>query len=308
LSRVVRGLLLLLSFSGCQPLERLSASAIVVAPNRGALASPRVDGELRVLVGPPAATLSLEIIDAPSAPRGTVFLLHGIRSDKTSMRSWGRMLAEAGFRAVLVDLRGHGRSTGDWLSYGVVESHDLAEVLDALETRGLRVGPVGVMGISYGAATAIEWAGRDPRISAVVAVAPFASLRAVVPGYAPLPLSASFVNGAIDMAGREAGFDPDDASPLVAMAHTGARVLLIHGEDDGKIPPWHSRELLAAGKDHAELVLVPGAGHRSIAADPVVFARAPVWFGRYLSSHAETLADPWDSDQEQRAVPMAARR
>ena len=67
------------------------------------------------------------------------------------------------------------------------------------------------------------------------------SLRAVVPGYAPLPLPASFVNGAIDMAGREGGFDPDDASPVEAMARTGAPVLPIHGEDDGKIPAWHSR-------------------------------------------------------------------
>jgi pimeloyl-ACP methyl ester carboxylesterase len=225
-----------------------------------------------------------EIVDATTPPRGTVFLLHGIRSDKTRMRAWGQMLAEAGFRAVLVDLRGHGRSTGDWLSYGVVESRDLVQALDALEARGLRVGSVGVMGISYGAATAIEWAGKDPRISAVVAVAPFASLRAVVPGYAPLPLPEAFVNGAIDMAGRQGGFDPDDASPVLAIAHTRARVLLIHGEDDGRIPPWHSERIFAAGKDHAELVLVPGAGHQSIADDPVVSARAPEWFTRCLGS------------------------
>jgi hypothetical protein len=63
------------------------------------------------------------------------------------------------------------------------------------------VGRVGVM-LSYGAATAIEWAGTDPRITAVVAVAPFASLRAVVPGYAPL-LPGSYVQSAIDVAGRE---------------------------------------------------------------------------------------------------------
>jgi pimeloyl-ACP methyl ester carboxylesterase len=289
--------LLLVSGLGCQPLQHWSASAIVVAPNRGALAPPRVDGELLVAVGPPAATLSLEIIDTPFQPQGTVFLLHGVRSDRTRMRPWGHMLADAGFRAVLVDLRGHGRSTGDWLSYGVVESRDLVEVLDALEARGLRVGPVGVMGLSYGAATALEWAGKDPRISAVVAVAPFSSLRAVVPGYAPLPLPTSFVNGAIDMAGRRGGFDPDDASPEQAMARTGASVLLIHGEDDGRIPAWHSRRIFAAGKDHAELLLVAGAGHRSIAADPIVFARAPAWFSRYLAP-----------DTDGKVAPMEARR
>jgi len=265
----------------CQPLQYLAASAIVVAPNRGAAASKPIDGELAVMVGPPNATLSLEIIDGES-PHGTVFVLHGIRADKRSMRGWGRMLAAAGLRAVLVDLRGHGRSTGDWLSYGVVESRDLAQVLDAVEARGLRAGSVGVMGISYGAAVAIEWAGSDPRIEAVVAVAPFASLRSVVPGYAPIPLPASFVSGAIDMAGRRGAFDPDSASAVVAIARCHAPVLLVHGQDDHRIPAWHSQLILAAGREHTELLLVPGAGHRSIADDPVIGERAPAWLAQHL--------------------------
>ena len=51
-----------------------------------------MDGELTVSVGPPSATLSLEIIDCKN-PRGTVFVLHGIRADRTSLRSWGEMRA-----------------------------------------------------------------------------------------------------------------------------------------------------------------------------------------------------------------------
>lgn len=266
---------------GCQPLQRLSASAIVTAPNRGTPSPPPIDGELLVSVGPPSATLSLEILDARPA-RATIFVLHGIRADKTAVKGWGQMLVAAGFLAVLVDLRGHGRSTGDWLSYGVVESRDLAQALDALDARGLRVGPVGVMGLSYGAATAIEWAGNDSRVKAVVAIAPFANLRTVIPGYAPVPLPAAFVNGAIDMAGREAGFDPDDASPVLAIARTRSPILLIHGQQDGRIPAWHSQRIFAAGRDHAELVIVPGSGHDSIAGDPVVGERAPAWFAGHL--------------------------
>jgi pimeloyl-ACP methyl ester carboxylesterase len=295
--------LLFASCLACQPLQHWGASAIVVAPNRGVAAPARALGELTVAVGPPAATLSLEIIDASSRPLGTVFLLHGIRSDKTSMRGWGRMLADAGFRAVLVDLRGHGRSTGDWLSYGVVESRDLAQALDALEARGLRIGSVGVMGISYGAATAIEWAGSDPRISAVVAVAPFASLREVVPGYSPLPLPATFVNGAIDMAGRQGGFDPDKASPVDAISRTRAHVLLVHGEADGRIPPWHSQQIFDRGRDHAELLLVPGAGHGSIGDEPILLARAPGWFVRYL--RPDVVTEP-EKEPEKESPPIEA--
>jgi pimeloyl-ACP methyl ester carboxylesterase len=266
---------------GCQPLQHLVASAIVVAPNRGAPAPATIDGEVPVRVGPPSATLSLEIIDGKDI-HGTVFVLHGIRADKRSVRRWGKMLAAAGLRAVLVDLRGHGRSTGDWLSYGIVESRDLMQALDALEARGLRVGWVGVMGISYGGAIAIEWAGCDPRIRAVVAIAPFASLRSVVPGYAPVPLPASFVSGAIDIAGREGGFDPDEASPVLAIARSNAPVLLIHGQDDRRIPAWHSQLILAARRDNTELLLVAGAGHQSIADDPAIRDHAPAWLVQHL--------------------------
>lgn len=266
----------------CQPLRNATASAIVVSPNRGNPVPTKRDGEHTVSVGPPSATLSLEIIDCKN-PRGTVFVLHGIRADRTSLRSWGEMLAAASFRAILVDLRGHGRSTGDGLSYGVIESRDLAQALDALLAGGLHVGSVGVMGFSYGAATGIQWAAIDARIRAVVAVASFSSLRAIVQGYAPVPLTTDFVNGAVDLAGKQGGFDPDAASPVVAIARTRAAVLLIHGTEDRQVPAWHSELIFAARPDRTELVLVPDAAHDSIVDDAVIDERVPSWLAAHLA-------------------------
>jgi pimeloyl-ACP methyl ester carboxylesterase len=284
--RALSAALAFLILAGCTlSCESLGASAIVNAPNRGAPApATTLAGELRVPVGPPDATLSLEIID-PAVAHGTVFVLHGIRADKEACRGWGEMLARAGFRAVLVDLRGHGRSTGDFLTFGVVESRDLVQVLDALETRGLTLGDVGVLGYSYGGGIGIEWAGIDPRVKAVVAVAPFASLRDVVPGYVSM-LPAGFVSGAIDLAGKRGGFDPDEASPVLAMGHTGAPVLLIHGGDDQHVPPWHSRRIFDARPNRTQLLLVAGASHATIVSDPVIAQRVPAWFERYLVGDA----------------------
>ncbi len=271
--------------------QSLGASAIVNAPNRGSSA-PRatLHGELRVRVGPPTADLSLDIL-TPDAPRGTVFVLHGIRADKDVVRGWGAMLVNAGFRAVLIDLRGHGRSTGDFLTFGVTESRDLAQVLDDLDARDLRTGPVGVLGFSYGAGVGIEWAAIDARVRAVVAVAPFASLREVVHDYVPM-LSSGFVNGAIDLAGQRAGFDPDEASPVRAITRTDAPVLLIHGLDDGQVPPWHSVRLFDARREHTRLLLIPGADHASIARDPSITENVPRWFERYLAASVPTLEVP----------------
>jgi len=266
--------------------RRAAAAAIDRSPNHGLPAPAPRPGELRVEIASPPASLAMELVDvAPGTTlKGTVFVLHGIRDHKESMRSFGAMLAESGFRAILVDLRGHGRSSGEWLSYGAVESHDLAQVLDALTAQGLVIGKVGVLGLSYGAATAIEWAGVDPRVVAVVAIAPFASLRAVVPGYVPVKLPSSFVDGCIDEAGREADFDPDRASPVAAIAQTRAAVLLIHGRMDDRIPPWHSEHIAAAGAGHTELILLPGETHETIGEDRsgTIRERGMGWFAAHL--------------------------
>jgi pimeloyl-ACP methyl ester carboxylesterase len=272
--------------------DELGAAAIVRAPNFGRpAASVALPGEMLLQVGPPTATLSVEIVDTAN-PRGTVFLLHGIRNSKQSMRGWAQLFARRGYRTVLVDSRGQGRSSGDALTYGVQESRDLSNVVDALDRAGKIAGPIGVFGHSYGAATALEWAGRDPRVRAVVAVAPFASLREVVPRYTPLRLPASVVNHAIDRAGREGGFDPDLASPLEANRTAHAAVLIVHGSDDAKIPVAQSHEVAAAGADHTTLVVVDGAGHDDVMGSPGadLANRAPDWFDAHLGGRISRTA------------------
>ncbi len=165
----------------------------------------------------------------PPQPRATILVLHGIDANAFWLLSTGEYLRHAGYRAVLVDLRGHGQSTGEFITYGVQESADLSAVLDYLDHEHLLAGPVGVYGISYGAATAIQFAARDPRVKAVVAVAPFATLRAEVPhfGRTLLPFIGWFISDAhyntlLNQAGQLAHFDPDQASPLRAITHTRA--------------------------------------------------------------------------------------
>jgi pimeloyl-ACP methyl ester carboxylesterase len=270
-----------------RPLDDVAAMAIVRAPNAGRSSWAPVDGEIRVDVGPPHASLALAILDV-AAPRGTIFVLHGIRDTKDAMRGWAAVVANAGYRPVLVDLRGHGRSSGDVLTYGVQEAADLTRVLDALSAREGPLGPVGVMGHSYGASTAIQWAGRDPRVAAVVAVAPFASLREVVPGYLPWELPDALARRIIRRAGELAGFDPDEANAERAAAQTHADILLFHGSADRRVRPWHSERIRAAAPRRAELVLVDGASHDGVAGSPKtqLAQRSIEWFRTRLRERA----------------------
>lgn len=260
------------------PGERVAASAIVDAPNRGMPEPAPIPGEIRIPTR--GATIAVELVEPSSAdgpPLATVFVLHGIRDRRESMRGLGHMLAAHRLRAVLVDLRGHGRSTGDHLTYGVFDRDDLATVASTLAAEGRVAEPFAAFGFSYGAATAIQWSASDPRLRAVVAVAPFASLRAIVPEYTPLPLPARYVDSCVDRAGREAGFDPDRASPEHAVTTTATPLLLVHGDADERIPIAHSRRIAAAAGGHAELVVVHGATHESVFAAPEIADRAIPW-------------------------------
>ncbi len=298
------------------------------------LAEHHVYRQLRIDVGPPPASLSVWIVDpiplpvtidldsdaqdqtkvrlvyAPQTrpstqplagrPKGTLFLLHGLGDSKEYFpyEFYSYVLAGLRYRVIMVDSRGHGRSTGDYLTYGVRESQDLVQVLDELERQNLVVGNVGVLGISYGASTAICWAGIDPRVRAVVALEPFSSLRDATVDAGPILLgSTSWMFSNDDLqnvatrVGKLAGFDIDRDSPLAAIAHCTTPMLLIHGKADTFLRPAHSIRLHRADPDHSKLILVDGASHLNLwfKAANMITRESNHWFGQYLAI-AQTAA------------------
>lgn len=294
-------LAVLFSLTGC---TTLIADAMVGMPHRGrvfdesrapdaaALALLGVDHVLYVPVGPPDATMAAWVFEPADRddPRGTILLLHGYHAGPVWMVGKARDLSKHGYRAVVVALRGYGSSTGDFHTFGVSEREDLSKVIDALEARGLASDYLGVMGISYGGAAAIQLAGADPRIDAVVAQSAFSSLRDVAPPFGrsvvPVPgllMSDAQYDAVVDEAGRIASFDPDEADTVAAIGRTSAPVLLVHGDWDMVIPAAQSRALLAAAGSDAALMRVPAAGHLTVAldADGKIGRATVAWFNRW---------------------------
>jgi len=64
--------------------------------------------------------------------RGTVILLHGIRSRKEIFQLLSEKLAHAGFNTVALDSRAHGASEGIHCTFGVKEKRDISSLLDFL--------------------------------------------------------------------------------------------------------------------------------------------------------------------------------
>jgi pimeloyl-ACP methyl ester carboxylesterase len=279
LFRVVSLMLLAGALAAC---NSSLARQMVTAPNRRLSSGPdtRVeqmkDGRFFVAVGnnDDPAVIAGWIIEPKRQPaKGAVLVLHGFLADHSFIRSAAENIADAGYRAIMVDLRGHGESTGRHITFGVVEAHDMVAVLDYLQQKHLAGADVGVYGTSLGAAVALQWAAIDPRVKAVVSIASFATLKDEAPRFArtilPLPglfLSKDDMTEILARAGEIAHFNVKDANPLIAITHTHASILLIHGDDDAIIPTDDSRRLHAAAPA-SELITLPMHGHWAVSYD-----------------------------------------
>ena len=218
--------------------------------------------------------------------RDTILLLHGYLQNRDFIVPWAVRLAQAGFRCAVLDLRGHGASSGEHISFGAFESNDLSQVIDDLGRRGWDVSRVGILGVSYGASVALLAAGHDGRVATVVALEPFASAERAVPEL----MRAAFASEARGISDAQfaaahlkeakiAGFRWADADIATALARTRAPVLFIHGEQDTWLSPDHSRELVQRAPAGSQLVLAPRESHVSLPLQVEAFAPQVVqWF------------------------------
>lgn len=221
--------------------------------------------------------------DAARDGGACVVVLHGIR-DSRSHGAAGFVPMFAGYTVLLPDIRGHGTSGGDLMTFGVKEKEDLLGWVGWLRAQA-RCKRVYGLGESLGGAILIQAAALDPTaFDSIVAECPFTDLPSIaeyrvaqiVPAWAAKPL----VTGSLLYAKLRYGLDLSEASPLAAIGKVRTPTLLIHGLADTATPADNSRRLAATGK--AALWLVPAARHVSAyATEPKEFReRVLKWFER----------------------------
>ena len=188
--------------------------------------------------------------------RGTLIYLHGVADNRTSGAGVIERFRKRGFDVIAYDSRAHGESGGDACTYGYFEKLDLRRVLD---TAG--PGPVVLIGSSLGAAVALQLAGSDKRITAVVAAESFSAFRTVATERAPFFFTSGTIEKAFKLAERKGCFQIDAANPALSASDISVPVLLIHGAVDKDTPPDHARRIFEALTGPKRLILVSGAGH-----------------------------------------------
>lgn len=227
----------------------------------------------------------------PKNPNGIwVLLFHGQADNRVGTIGQSEFLLRAGYSVVMMDARAHGASEGSLATYGWLERNDTRAIIDALlasersrilftlaRERHLPDAPISspvpthifALGESMGAGIVLQAAAADPRIEAVVAEAPFASLREATYDYAGLQKypwlgKTFFVPGAWTLlyhGERIAGFPAAEVSPQHAVAARPFPVLLICDEKDVVLPCRHAERIYSAARGPKELWEVPVAFH-----------------------------------------------
>jgi pimeloyl-ACP methyl ester carboxylesterase len=202
-----------------------------------------------------------------SSPRGTVVLVHGYGLAQFSMAPWALRLGQEGCRCVLVDLRGHGKSTGKRIYFGLQETHDLSQLLDALSKEGKLKEPVAAFGESYGAMMALRWKTVEPRIRTVVAITPYAglsntvmNLRQEYASWLPKTLVKAGLKKLPSVLETTAG----ELDTTTVMARSPVTALFVAGAEDKIAPVKDVEQLRALAAPGSELIVVPDATHESV--------------------------------------------
>jgi alpha-beta hydrolase superfamily lysophospholipase len=212
-------------------------------------------------------------------PRATVLLLHPLRGDRRVMVGRARLLVEAGYDAVVIDLQAHGERPGEAITFGAEEKNDVIEATQLI--RATAPGrPMAIVGWSLGGAAAVLAGPLD--VDAMVlesvypsidrAIANRLSLRTGFLGAAAAPLFTSQLP-------LRLGVSAADLRPIDKIAEIGCPVLVLSGEADPRTTAEETRELFAAAVVPKQMKLFPNAEHVDLLeSDPAAWRAAVLSF------------------------------
>ncbi len=229
-----------------------------------------------------------------------VILLHGLGDNRVGMTGYADLLLSRGFSVLMPDARAHGASSGDLVTYGLLESDDVHRWLDWLVQHD-HPGCIFGLGESMGAAQLLQSLRSESRFCAVVAESSFANFREI--GYDRIGqsfgtgpwLGRTLLRPIIEIAFAYSAWKYklhfEQASPENVVAETRIPVLLIHGQNDSNIPVRHSR-LIARRNPAVVLWEVTNADHCGAAsANPEEFDRKLIhWFDSHAGAQSRLAA------------------
>lgn len=220
--------------------------------------------------GDPSEPATLHAVFAsPGAPdrRATVLFLHGKGGRGAEWRGDAARALRLGYNVLVPDLRGHPPSTGERITYGLLEKLDLRLLFSAVAARHrIDPGRIGIDGCSMGSIVALQYAAEDP-VSALWLQSPFGTLEAMAVQYAhratglPPWLLSLPTRLALRGIERDGHLELKAIDPIAAASRIDCPAVVVHGEADTLVPVAFSNGVYEALAGEKELWRVPRCGH-----------------------------------------------
>ena len=218
---------------------------------------------------------------------GAVLLLHGHRSSHRSMLGRARFLHRAGYSVLLIDFRGHGRSSGGPVTLGAMESRDAHAALAYLRQR-LPNDRVAVIGASMGGAASLLGP-RPIDADAFILESVYATINDAVRGRARTwlgPLGSAIAPVYLRHWLPRSGVGAAQLRPIERIGQLKAPVYVMSGTDDRYTSLAEARALFERVSGPREFWAVAGAGHQDLygVAGPEYERRVLAFLDRYVRS------------------------
>ncbi len=199
-------------------------------------------------------------------PKGRIIMMHGYRS--IAENDFGPVIDfyySMGYELILVDQRAHGKSSGIWIGFGVLERHDCKAWIEYLNDRFGAI-PTFLSGISMGCTTVLmaTQLHLPQNVCGIIADCGFTSPNEIIIHVMKrkLKLPLRFLITPLNWFCKIfAGYCFDECTAVEALKENEIPVFFLHGKADRFVPCEMTLENHRACTAPKELLLVDGAGH-----------------------------------------------
>ena len=190
---------------------------------------------------------------------------HGYTANHYIGIQYMKMFLDEGFNVLLIDMRSHGESEGDFATYGFNEVKDLDIWVETMKEKLGKELIIGMHGQSMGAATVMLYGGLfEEKVDFIIEDCGYSDAREELKyqfkqSKAPANILYPLVNARIK---RKYKFDLTGISPGKAITESSVPTLFIHGTGDTTVPSYMCQQMYDAKKNgYKDIYLVDGAIH-----------------------------------------------
>ncbi len=192
-------------------------------------------------------------------------IIHGYNSKGIYMASYAQNFYNMGYNIIIPDLRGHGKSEGNYIGMGWHERYDVLDLSNYIANT-YNNSQIVLFGISMGAATVMSTSGETlpKNVKAIIEDCGYTStwnqfsyqLKSLFK-LPPFPL----MHIASIICKLKSGYFISEASPIKQIKKSITPTLFIHGDKDDFVPFFMLDELYNASTVEKEKLIINGASH-----------------------------------------------